>query len=309
MRCGARPDLLEGRPVLRRLPLAAQRQIDLGGDLGERGAQLVRDLGGQAPLAPDARGQPVQQAVERRREAGDLVVRGADVEAVVQVPLAPVLRVLGHARDGAQRGAQHQGGGDGDGAQHDQRERRGRDHRDHARAVVGRERESGDHGPHPPSVVDDRQGVEVGVVAGVDRPLRPRRERARRRVGLRVDRGRAQGPRAVEDPDLGGDSGARDLRREGDAGLGDAQAGQLAGRPGAHDLVGVVGEAPRQRHVEGDDEQDERHAHAGDDGQQQPRPQGARPARAHRITYPTPCTVSRAGASGSARSLRRSRAM
>ena len=98
---GAGADLLQGGPVLGRLALAAQRQVDLGRDLGEGGAQLVRHLGGQAPLAPDAGREPVQQAVERRREAGDLVVRRADVEAVVEVALAPGGGVVGHARDRA----------------------------------------------------------------------------------------------------------------------------------------------------------------------------------------------------------------
>ena len=55
----------------------------------ERGAQLVRELGGEALLVPEARRDPLEQAVERRGEPRQLVVGLAEVEAPVEVVLAP----------------------------------------------------------------------------------------------------------------------------------------------------------------------------------------------------------------------------
>ena len=46
-----------------------QRELGLGRHLRERRAQLVRELGREAALVTQARGDPVEQAVERRRRA------------------------------------------------------------------------------------------------------------------------------------------------------------------------------------------------------------------------------------------------
>src|SRR5204862_7448268 len=96
----AREDDLERRAVLRRAALAAQCELGFDDHARERRAQLVRDLGGEAPLVTQACGDPVEQAVERGAELGQLVVRLAQLEAAVEVVFAPRLRLLGHPGDG-----------------------------------------------------------------------------------------------------------------------------------------------------------------------------------------------------------------
>ena len=176
----------------------------------------------------------------------------------------------------------------------------GGDQGDDAGAVVGGEGEAGHDGADPAPVVEDRQRVEVGVVARVDRALGPRRQRAGGRVGLGVD-GRARAGRrspskihtcvATPEPAIcGGRPMPRPRRRAGWPARSAARARTIS----SASLARLRAEGD----VEGDDDQHQRHADAGDDGEEQPRAEGARPARAHRITYPTPWTVSRAGASG-----------
>jgi heavy metal sensor kinase len=76
-------------PILLGLSFAPQGQLGLGAHLREGRAQLVRHLGGEALLAAQAGGQSVEQAVERRGELAQLVVRFAHRKAPVQVVLAP----------------------------------------------------------------------------------------------------------------------------------------------------------------------------------------------------------------------------
>ena len=59
---------LERAAVLVRAAFAAERQLRLCDHAGERRAQLVRDLGGEALFAPQAGCEPVEEAVERRSE-------------------------------------------------------------------------------------------------------------------------------------------------------------------------------------------------------------------------------------------------
>ena len=92
-----------------------QRELGLGRHLGERCTQLVRELGREAALVTQARGDPVEQAVEGRGESCQLVVRLAETEPPVEVVLAPRLGLLRHQLDRAERGPQQpRGGGAGD---------------------------------------------------------------------------------------------------------------------------------------------------------------------------------------------------
>ena len=90
---GARVDQLERVAILARIALAPERDLRLRENSGERGAQLVRELCREQPLVAEARGKPVEQAVERRGELRELVVRRAEREAVVEIALAPPRRL------------------------------------------------------------------------------------------------------------------------------------------------------------------------------------------------------------------------
>ena len=57
---------------------------------GQRGAQLVGQLGGEPLLGADRRRHLVEQRVEGAAERGDLVGRRAEVETAVEVVLAPL---------------------------------------------------------------------------------------------------------------------------------------------------------------------------------------------------------------------------
>ena len=88
--CGSSASAL--RPIasmppgsLRRRARPVERQLGLGVDPRERRAQLVRELGGEPLLVPQARGEAVEERVERRAQPGQLVVRLAELEAPVEV--------------------------------------------------------------------------------------------------------------------------------------------------------------------------------------------------------------------------------
>ena len=100
---GALEDVLERRSGLVGLPAVTERVLRLGDDAGERRAQLVRDLGREALLVAQARGQPLEQPVEGAGKLRELVPRRPEREAAVEVVLAPVGGLPGHARHGAQR--------------------------------------------------------------------------------------------------------------------------------------------------------------------------------------------------------------
>src|SRR5437763_14204142 len=98
-------DDAEALSVLRRRAVASKCNLRLRHQLRERRTQLVRELGREAPLVAQARGQAIEQPVERRTETSQLVVRRAEAEASVEILLAPRCRLLGHLRDRAKRRA------------------------------------------------------------------------------------------------------------------------------------------------------------------------------------------------------------
>ena len=137
---------LERVAVLARRPLAAQRELGLGEHAGERRPQLVRELGGEALLVAEARGEPVEQAVERRGELGQLVVRLAEREAAVEVVLAPGRGLAVIACDRPQRRAEQPAAASATSDEHERAEDERGDQRDPPRLLVGRERDAGDDG-------------------------------------------------------------------------------------------------------------------------------------------------------------------
>ena len=74
----------------------AKGQLGLAADHAERRAQLVRHLRREPLLVAQARLDPAEQPVECRGQRRELVARRAEVEAPVQVVLAPVRRLSGH---------------------------------------------------------------------------------------------------------------------------------------------------------------------------------------------------------------------
>ena len=83
-------------------PLPAKSELALACDPRERRSQLVGQLGGEPLLMAQARGEALEQRVERCRELGELVVGLAPIEAAVEIVGAPVGRVVRHPRDGEQ---------------------------------------------------------------------------------------------------------------------------------------------------------------------------------------------------------------
>ena len=97
---------LERLPVCMRLTVTPQRELRLGTHARERCAQLVRKLCGEATLVPQARGKPIEQAVEGCCELGQLVVWRPKSEAMLEIALTPSCCLPGHPNDRPQRSAQ-----------------------------------------------------------------------------------------------------------------------------------------------------------------------------------------------------------
>src|SRR5581483_1985166 len=94
--------------------LTAEREFGLGEDARQRCAELVRQLGREAAFVAEARGEPVEQAVEGGREFGQLVVWWAEREAMLEVAFAPFGRLSGHSHDRPQRGGEQPAADDQD---------------------------------------------------------------------------------------------------------------------------------------------------------------------------------------------------
>src|SRR4051794_36064350 len=135
-------------------------QLGLRRDLRERRAQLVRKLRGEALLTAHAGGEPVEQGVERGRQPRELVARRAQVEAAVEVLLAPLRRALGHARHPPGRGVDQQARPPPQHQDQEDREHERGDQRRPARALVGRARRRDHEGPHPLPLVEAGLGEE-----------------------------------------------------------------------------------------------------------------------------------------------------
>ena len=167
----------------------AQRELGAQLQRGQRRAQLVRDLAREALLVPSRRGDPGEQPVERRREAGELVARGAELEPAVQVVRAPVPRALGHLRDWSQRAVQRAADRERPGQHHERGEH---DRADEHLLLEALDRLGG--------VRDDDRAHRLGD------PRRPHRLGAQPDVvGRLLLRGRARATETRGDPvDLGG---------------------------------------------------------------------------------------------------------
>ena len=252
--------------VLLAAAVAAQGQLGLGEHARERRAQLVRELGREALLVPKARGEPVEQRVERGRELGQLVVR-PEREAVVEVALAPGGRVAVIRTTGRSDGARSQRA-----ARAGEERARAPPRTSEAMSAVaavcsyGGERDAGDDGADAAAVDDDRRRVEASVRPGnVGGSARPAGERARGRVSARAARGRSSTRVAREDPDVrvGRPVVGRLAERELSAARPERRASCAAARARARSRASASSCA-REHEVEADDEHGDRDARRRD---------------------------------------------
>ncbi len=80
-----------------------QRDLELGADHRQRGAQLVAGVGHEQPLAVERSVEAGEHLVEGVRELAQLVVRAAEVDALVERLGGQCARGLGQLGDRAQR--------------------------------------------------------------------------------------------------------------------------------------------------------------------------------------------------------------
>ena len=107
--------------------------VDLAGQYGQWGAQLVRRVGGELPLAAEGSVEPIQHAVERGRQAADLVATPAKVQPARQVLRVDSRRGAGDAVDRTERPAgQKQSAGAGE-----HQRQRNRHRHEHRQLVEG----------------------------------------------------------------------------------------------------------------------------------------------------------------------------
>ena len=269
---------LEGAAVLLGSALPPQGELGLGQHARERCSQLVRELGREALLAPEARREPVEEAVERCRELGQLVVGLAEPEAAVEVALAPARGLAGHPRDGAERGREEPAGADRDEEQNHRSERERRQERRSPRLLVRRQRDRSDHRPDAAAADDDRLAVELRV-ADVERTSGLTREARRGRADPAARPRRLERPASGEDPDLrvaGSDVGRF---ADDEAAVGVAKRPEFRRSPRPYEALRVSREAVGEEGVEARDRRRERDRDRDDDDEQEPAPD---PEPAHR---------------------------
>ena len=149
-------------------------------------------------------GEAIEQAVERRRQLRQLVVRWAEREAVVEMVLAPLCRLSRHSHHRSKRRAKEPARSD----HHEQQNEPAQDERGEQsqfpRLLVRGERNPGDDGAEPLTAHEDRHAVQTRVVTRhVEEPGAARREcvcctpEGRRRARL------LERPAAGEDPEVG----------------------------------------------------------------------------------------------------------
>src|SRR5207248_6930759 len=98
--------------VVGRLALLPERELCLRDYPCEGCAELVRELGREALLAPEASREPLEQPVERRGQFAEFVVGLAEREAAAEIVLAPLGGPPCHAPDRAERGEKQPAGGE-----------------------------------------------------------------------------------------------------------------------------------------------------------------------------------------------------
>ena len=160
------------------------------------------DLRRQPLLVADARPDSRQQRIECRREPGQLVPRGPEIEPLIEVVIAPFGRLRRHVGNRPQR---HADGSPGDQRAGDQDEHVEHDHppdRDPLGVLVGDEPHPDDDRPHP-AVATRRVGRSREQLRVADRPSTAPDdpiEPPRSRLGGRRRRRMLDRPRTVEDP-------------------------------------------------------------------------------------------------------------
>ena len=262
---------LERRPVVLGRAFPKQGELGLCEDACDRRAQLVRELGGETLLVPQARGEPVEEPVERRGELGQLVVRVADGEPLVEIALAPRCGLSRHATHRTEvRRREQPARGDRDEQEHDAAEDQRSDERDASRVLLGLQRARHDDGAEPAAGDDDGDRVETGVGAGeVGEARRAAGEPSSGGVHTRTGARLLDHVPVREDPHVGVRAGrVGDVQKDQPAVI-FANERELLGRPRAQEVVRVRVESVGERHVERDEQRGDGCRDRGDDHEQQ----------------------------------------
>lgn len=147
-----------------RVPWLGGEPFGLGDDAGQRGAQLVRELGGLQLFVAQYGGQPVQEFVEVGGERGELVRAVAGAEAFGGAEFAPAGRPGAHLGDRAQGPADDGAGEQVHPDQQQQPEDRRTGEGGAGGAAVRVEGDGDDNGARLAVADAHRQGVEPGGV-------------------------------------------------------------------------------------------------------------------------------------------------
>ena len=107
-------------------------------------------------LAAEARLHAIEQAIERRRELAQLVMRLAGREPLRRPFDHPLVGEVRHARDGRERTREDPARGQNHHREQHDAEQDRADQRDSDRALVGRQRHAGDDDADVTAIGDDR---------------------------------------------------------------------------------------------------------------------------------------------------------
>jgi hypothetical protein len=251
---GAVRDRSQGFLVVGGIAFATQSEFGLGLDLGHGGAQLMRHLSREAPLAAKTRRQSVEHAVQCVSQLRDLIVRISQLETPVEILRTPGLGLGGHCRDrtegGVERPAPHE--------PHDDEQSCGESHRREPGEPQSAGVPAHVQARHDcayallPFVVVQRLAVQTNLLLGdvcVLGQLAVQRF-CRLREG-RLDTRGTHGGSAHEHPDLGAEflHRARRLKKRHPA-VHDTDLGALVVDHGIEAVVGIGGKAYRQQEVE-----------------------------------------------------------
>ena len=132
----------------------------------------MRHLRGEALLAPEADRQPLQESIEGRRQARELVVGLTARKATVGVVLTPVRGLPRHLCDGLERVSEKPAHRADDQREQQERERDRSDQRRPLGLLVRAQAHAGHERPGALAVLEYRRRVEPGP-ADIERAPRP----------------------------------------------------------------------------------------------------------------------------------------
>ena len=236
----------------------------------------MRELGREALLAPETRGDAVEEAVEHRREPRELVVGFTELEAPLEPVFAPVGGRPGHPLDRAKGRREDPAGRERDDEQKQKCQCERVEQCRPPGLFVRREGDAGDDGAQSPALEDGRHCIEANVGAVDVEEATPAAGQRACRCGdeLRGAR-RSQRLAASEDPELAFAPCLVGHVARVEAPLGRLQGSQLGRRTRASQIARVVREVPREQKIEAHCHHGDGHGNHTDDRQEQASPDAA----------------------------------